>query len=237
MAYFSLRSVRLDVGGCRFTSRTLSDRQDRRSRDTCAAGKPLGDEHPAAWYVSALLAWGCDARMRRTNRPSPFVSRNPVMSSAVIRGMMPGLGGETGVHSLLVTCISPHEGVVYTVRIRRAWDVSPEHHTRYKPSIKHHTTQTAADTFTHLGHQVPHTSNTKTTTPLHIQRQDISRTSQPPRTRPSSYLAFTFTFATTTQPSTCLSSSAHLLLSARGSSLPRHVLVAPSPWKMPQQHR
>jgi len=45
------------------------------------------------------------------------------------------------VHSLLVTCISPHEAVVYTVRIRRAWDVSPEHITRSKPSIKHHTTE------------------------------------------------------------------------------------------------
>lgn len=60
--------------------------------------KPTGDEHPTPWYVSGLLVWGCDARMCRTNRPSPLVSRNPVMSSAVIRGMMYGLGGETGVH-------------------------------------------------------------------------------------------------------------------------------------------
>ena len=83
--------------------------------------KPTGDEHPAPWYVSGLLVWGCDARMCRTNRPSPLVSRNPVMSSAVIRGMMYGLGGETGVHSPLVTCVSPHEAIVYTVCIRRAF--------------------------------------------------------------------------------------------------------------------
>jgi hypothetical protein len=40
-------------------------------------------------------------------------------------------------HSLLVTCISPHEAIVYTVRISRAWNVSSSTK-RPKPSIKHH---------------------------------------------------------------------------------------------------
>jgi hypothetical protein len=68
------------------------------------------------------------------------------------------------VHSPLVTCVSPHEAIVYTVCIRRAWYVSPDSGTPYTlqaiNQTSHYRSQTAADTLTHLGYQVPHISNT-----------------------------------------------------------------------------
>jgi hypothetical protein len=69
--------------------------------------------------------------------------------------------------------ISPHEAAVYTVRIRRAWSVSPEHVTRYKSSIKHHTTEVKPRPI--LSHILA-IKYYEYQTQLHIQRQHISRT-------------------------------------------------------------
>ena len=61
------------------------------------------------------------------------------------------------VHSLLVTCVSPHEAIVYTgphtPRLERFIRTTPHH---YNTSIKQHSTETkpAADTLRRLGYQL-----------------------------------------------------------------------------------
>jgi hypothetical protein len=86
----------------------------------------------------------------------PYATRGQVMSGTMIRGMTFRSRWGDHEHSLLVICISPHEAVVYTLRISRAWDVSSSTK-RYKPSIKHHyTTQVEPRPIhlQHLGHQL-----------------------------------------------------------------------------------
>ena len=91
------------------------------------------------------------------------------------------------MHSLLVTCISPHEAVVYTVRIRRAWNVSSGTHYTLQAinQTPHYRSQTAADTFTRLGHQLPPTSNTTTHPKTRYKSNQIYHLEEP-----SSYPTF-----------------------------------------------
>lgn len=138
------------------------------------------------------------------------------------------------VHSLLVTCVSPHEAIVYTgphtPRLECFIRTTPH---QYNTSIKHHSTITkpAADTLRRLGCQLHESAHN------HLSRFKSNKVHYYCPSRIRSPILGTSDSPLLHKTPTCLSSSAPPTLFARGSSPPRHAPAMPSPCKMPQQHR
>jgi len=137
------------------------------------------------------------------------------------------------MHSLLVTCISPHHGRrIYSPHTPRLVCLTGLHLTLQ--SRKSNTTctfQTAAAAPPRLGHF----HSTKLLTLLH-HIWGYKSNEQPHRNRTQLVSFSTGLRYYSTQPPTCLSSYAHPPSSAKGCLPPRHELAMPSPSKMRQQH-